>query len=145
MSHFVCEFSWARFGKMTHYFWNMGNLTRIKYIGRSQILNAREHGSNIAESGRENGLHKHNWIGGSCNGWDLTFSPITEGFKNQIYQRHFSWNDLNIFGQHIFVAHLRNFVEKFANHNRQFFWFYPSSYYPIIYYKIQMKKAACGR
>jgi hypothetical protein len=80
----------------------------------------------------KDGLHKHNWIGGSCNGWDLTFSPITEGFKDQIYQRHFSWNDFNIFGQHIFVARLWNFFEKFAHHNRQFFWFYSSSHYPII-------------
>jgi uncharacterized protein with PQ loop repeat len=32
--------------------------------------------------------------------------------------RHFSWNDLNIFGQHIFVARLWNFVEKFAHNNR---------------------------
>jgi hypothetical protein len=86
----------------------------------------------ISQSGRENGLHKHDWIGGGCNGWDLTFSPITEGFKDQIYQRHFSWNDFNIFMQHIFVARLWNFVEKFAHYNRQFFWFYPSSYYPII-------------
>ena len=110
-------------------FLDMRNLIGSKYIGGSRLFN---NGSNTVESGRGNGLHKHNWISGSCNGWDLTFSPITEGFKNQIYQRHFSWNDLNIFGQHIFVAHLRNFVEKFANHNRQFFWFYPSSYYPII-------------
>jgi len=65
------------------------------YIGRSQLFNNR---SNTVESGRGNGLHKHNWIGGSCNGWDLTFSPITEGFKDQIYQRHLSWNDFNIFG-----------------------------------------------
>jgi hypothetical protein len=62
----------------------------------------------------------------------VTIAVITEGSKDQIYQRHFSWNDFNIFGQHIFMAHLRNFVEKFAHHNRQFFWFYPSSYYPII-------------
>jgi hypothetical protein len=36
------------------------------------------------------------------------------------------------FQQHIFVARLWNFDEKFAHHNRQFIWFYPSSYYPII-------------
>jgi hypothetical protein len=110
-------------------FWNRRNLISSKYIGRSRLFN---NGSNTVESGRGNGLHKHNWIDGSCNGWDLTFSPITEGFKDQIYQRHFSWNGFNIFGQHIFVARLWNFVEKFAHHNRQFFWFYPSSYYPII-------------
>jgi len=76
-------------------FLDMRNLIGSKYIGGSRLFN---NGSNTVESGRGNGLHKHNWIGGSCNGWDLTFSPITEGFKDQIYQRHLSWNDFNIFG-----------------------------------------------
>jgi len=39
------------------------------------------------------------------------FPPITVGFKDQIYQRHFSWNDFNIFRQHIFVARLWNLIE----------------------------------
>ena len=89
--------------EMLAIFWNMRNLSSSKYIWCSRIFN---NGSNTVERKRKWIIHKHNWIGGSCNGWDLTFSPITEGFKNQIYQRHFSWNDLNIFGQHIFVARL---------------------------------------
>ena len=43
------------------------------------------------------------------------------------------------------MACLWNFDGKFAHHNRQFFWFYPSSYYPIIQNKIQMKSAMVER
>jgi len=38
-----------------------------------------------------------------------------------------------------------NFDGKFTHYNRQFFWFYPSSYNPIIQNKIQMKEIGVAR
>ena len=64
-------------------FGNMRNLISSKYIGSSRLFN---NGSNTVESGKGNGLHNHNWLGSSGTGRIFAFSPITEGFEDQIHK-----------------------------------------------------------
>jgi uncharacterized protein with PQ loop repeat len=109
-------------------FWNMRNLISSKYIGRSQPFN---NGSNTVESGR--GMDYITIIGlaAAALGGISLFPQLLRVLKTKS-TKDISLGMIIIFSCSIFLWLVWDFDEKFAHHNRQFFWFYPSSYYPII-------------